>query len=199
MLQTARDSGADTVLMLISSEAQELLLSQAPAILPDAQLLGIATVRGQSRPFLQRLAQVSPDGVTTPRVAVWDPAADSPVNDVYSSRTGEPMEPAAWTTYAAIVTTFQAAQTGALDDPEALKTFLTAPDPALELGKSTSVSFRPSDGQLVQELYVVRSTPDASWGRTAAARTAFGEVVSVLEPSVTADVTMAPAGACEAP
>lgn len=199
VLQTVRDSGADTVLALISSEGQELLLSQAPAMIPDVQVLGIATVRGQSRPFLQRFAQVSPEGVTTPRVAVWDPAAESPVNEVYSSRTGEPMEPAAWTTYAAIVTAFQAFQAGALDDPESLKAYLAAPDPALELGKSAPVSFRASDGQLAQELYVVRSAPDASWGRTATARTAFGEVVSVLEPSVTADVSVAPAGACEAP
>src|SRR5690606_31476390 len=169
-----RDSGADTVLMLISSEGQELLLSQAPAVVPDVQLLGIATVRGPSRPFRQRFAQLSPDGVTSPRVTVWDPAADSTVNDVFSSRTGEPMEPAAWTTYAAIVTAFQAAQAGALDDPGTLKSFLSAPDPALEVGKSAPVSFRPSDGQLVQELYVVRSAPDAAWGRTAAARTAFG-------------------------
>ncbi len=198
VLQAVRDSGADTVLMLISSEGQELLLSQAPAVVPDVQLLGIATVRGQSRPFLQRFAQVSPDGVTSPRVTVWDPAADSTVNDVFSSRTGEPMEPAAWTTYAAIVTAFQAAQAGALDDPGTLKSFLSAPDPALEVGKSAPVSFRPSDGQLVQELYVVRSAPDAAWGRTAAARTAFGEVVSVLQPSITADISVAPANACEA-
>lgn len=200
VLQAIREAEADTVLMMISSEAQELLLSQAQAVVPDAQLLGLATVRGQSRPFLQRFSQVSPGGVTSPRVVVWDPAVESPVNDTFSSRTGEPMEPAAWTTYAGIVTAFQAAQAGALEDIEDLRAFLANPVPALDVGKNAPVTFRESDGQMIQELYVVASVADASWGRTAAARTAFGEVLAVLDPATTAGIAAEPAEAtCEAP
>src|SRR5690606_3644034 len=157
VLQAIGEARADTVLMLMRTEAQELLMCQAPAVNPKALLLGLATVRRQSRPFLQRFSQVTPGGVTSPRVVVWDPAVDSPVNDTYTARTGEPMEPAAWTTYAAIVTAFQAAQAEALEDPDDLRAYLANPDPLLDVGKGSPVAFRASDGQMIQELYVVAS------------------------------------------
>ncbi|HEX7040940.1 MAG TPA: ABC transporter substrate-binding protein [Trueperaceae bacterium] len=196
LLQEIAGTGADAVLLIASSDAQEQFISQASAVVPDARLVGVSPVGGQSRPYLERFRQVAPGGAPDPRVVAWDPAVDSDLNETYASRTGEPMEPAAWTTYAAIVATFEAARAGALGSPEELAAFLRDPASAIDVGKGEPVTFR-EDGQMLQELYVIEADPEARWGRTAAARTAIATVAEVVPASLTADAAL-PA-TCEAP
>lgn len=189
-------SGADTVLLAMSSESQEAFLSQAPS--GTLTYLGVSTVRGQSRPYLQRFLQVAPASAGAPRVVAWDPAVDVPLNETFSSRTGEPMEPTAWATYAAILIAYQAAATGQLGSPEELRAYLSRPGALTDIGKE-DVTFRVADGQMLQELYVIAIDTDASWGKTAAARTSLAHVTDVVPAEATAMVSLAPVQNCETP
>jgi len=181
----------------MTSDSQEVLMGQAASLLPEATLLGVSPIRGQSRPYLERFRQVLPGTQSDPRVVVWDPAVDSAINTTFSSRTGEPMEPAAWTTYAAIALAYDAASADALDNAAELRDFLDDPDNMLDVGKSSAVSFR-DDGQMLQELYVITTDPEASWGRSAAARTALATVTDVVPQETSASASLA-AATCEAP
>jgi ABC-type branched-subunit amino acid transport system substrate-binding protein/ABC-type amino acid transport substrate-binding protein len=197
VFQEFATSGADTVLLVLSAESQEAFLSQAP---PEQFLyLGVTPLRGQSRPYLQRFSQVAPGSATDPRVVAWDPALESPINSTFSSRTGEPLEPTAWATYAAVVIAFQASQAGEFDSPAALGSFLSRPGALPDIGKSDSTVFRPEDGQMLQELYVISVDPAASWGRSAATRTALAQVMAVVPAEVSASARLEVPMSCEAP
>lgn len=198
LLQELAASGPQTVLLLMSSEAQELLLSQAAALMPTADLLGVSSLAGQSRPFLHRFLQVAPQLATRPRVVAWDPALDVGLNDTFMSRTGEPLEPIAWSTFAGIMTAFEATAAGELASSESLRAFLTDPQRELAIGKGPSARFRAEDGQLLQDLYVIEVDPDATWGRTAAARTAVARPLQTIPADVTAGLYGTAAG-CAAP
>lgn len=194
-----RASGADTVVLLLDPDAQEMFLGQVASMGLGVRVTGLSTVRGQSRPYLQRYLQVAPELGGAARVVVWDAALPVPVNEAFAARTSEPMEPAAWTTYAAVLAAFEAARAGTLDDIDALWGFLTAEATALDLGKQTPVRFRPADGQMLQELYVAEAVPDAVWGRTAAARIAVGRVAAVLPVGATAEAGLPVDAGCTAP
>lgn len=197
LLQEIAQTPADTLLLIMSSDSQEVLMGQAASLLPEATLLGVSPIRGQSRPYLERFRQVLPGNSSDPRVVAWDPAVDSAINTTFSSRTGDPMEPAAWTTYAAIALAYDAASADALGNAAELRTFLHDPANTFDVGKSSAVRFR-DDGQMLQELYVIATDPEAGWGRSAAARTALATVTDVVPAEVTAAASLPPA-TCEAP
>lgn len=176
------ESEADTVIVNMNAESQEVLLSQAITATAFPRVLGISPVRGQSRPYLYRFLQVAPEAATAPRVVVWDPAVESQLNATFVARTGEPMEAAAWTTYAAVVIASTAADAGGLASAEALSEYLRASSNLIDVGKTSPLTFDSSDGQLLQELYLIQPRADAAWGRTAAARTALASVERVLTP-----------------
>lgn len=198
LLQEIAATGADTVLLVMSSDSQEVLLGQAASLLPDTTLVGVSPVRGQSRPYLERFRQVTSGTGPGPRVVAWDPAFESEINDTFSARTAEPMEPAAWTTYAAIVATFEAARADALGSAEDVAAFLLGPATAFDVGKSTTVTFR-EDGQMLQELFVIETDPEANWGRTADARRGLATVIETVPAEVTAAARLPTSAACEAP
>jgi len=176
----ARAADADALVLLMAPDAQELFLGQVGANDRGVAMYGLSTIRGQSRPYLQRYLQVAPFGGAAPRVAAWDPALPTTINETFAARTSAPMEAAAWTTYAAILAAFAAAEAGVLHDADALVAYLTDPTTTLDLGKTTPVRFRGEDGQLLQELYLVAPVAGATWGRTATDRIAFAEVLGTL-------------------
>lgn len=194
-----RSSGADTVLLLMDPDAQEFFLGQAAAMNLGVRFVGLSTVRGQSRPYLQRYLQVAPGLGATPRMAVWDPALPTSVNEAFAARTSEPMEPVAWTTYAAILSMFAAAEAGVVHDTDALLRFLTEPTTQLDVGKETPARYRAADRQMLQDLYLVEVVPDAPWGRTAAARIATARVVGTVPLDATAAVVGGTSEECGAP
>lgn len=190
LMDAIADEQADTVLLLANPELQERFLSQTMALSPQVRLIGLSTVRGQSRAYLQRYLQVAPVFAAEPRVVVWDPALDADLNDRFTARTAEPMEAPAWTTHAAILSAYAAARAGVVHDADGLIDFLTEATRSLDLDKLTPVHYRAADHQLVQELYVVEAVPGASWGRTASARSALAQVSGVLEADATLDLPM---------
>ncbi len=194
-----RASGADTLVLLMGPDAQELLMGQAASLDLDVTVAGLSTVRGQSRPYVQRYLQVAPDAGAAPRVVVWDPSVAATINEAFAARTGEPMEPAAWTTYAGIVSAFAAAEAGVLHDTAGMRAYLTDAATAIDVGKDAPVRYRASDGQLLQELYVMEPVPGATWGRTAAARTAIANVTDVVAIAATAAARGGAVEGCGAP
>jgi mxaJ protein len=183
--EAIRAAGADALVLLMGAEAQERFMGQAGAARLDVVITGLGTIRGHSRPFLQRYLQVAREAGAGPRVVAWDPAVANDTNERFAARTGEPMEAAAWSTYAAILSAFAAAQADVLHDTAALLAFLTDASTRLEVGKGQLVRYRTEDGQMLQELYVVEADPEAPWGRTAAARTATARVVAVIPADAT--------------
>jgi mxaJ protein len=173
-------SSVDAVLLNMSAESQEVFLSQAATVAGLPPLLGVTPVRGQSRPYLHRFIQVAATVATEPRVVVWDPAFESPLNTTFSARTGEPMEAPAWTTYAAVVIASQAAAAGSLESTGSLREYLQDSGNLIDVGKESPVYFVSDDQQMRQELYVIEPRADASWGRTVAARTALAGIVDVV-------------------
>ena len=199
VFDAVRAVGAEALVLLLGAEAQELFMGQAASIGLDVAIAGLSTVRGQTRPYVQRYLQVAPVAGAAPRVVVWDPALPAPVNEAFAARTAEPMEPAAWTTYAAIVSAFAAVEAGVLHDTGALRAYLTDPATNLDVGKDEPVRYRAADGQLLQELYVMEPVPDATWGRTAAARTATARIVDALPIAATSDALGDAAEGCGTP
>jgi ABC-type branched-subunit amino acid transport system substrate-binding protein len=194
-----RAAEADVLVLLMDADAQETFLGQVASADLGLTVLGLSTVRGQSRPYLQRYLQVAPSAAAAPRVVAWDPALDVDVNAAFAARTAQPMEPVAWTTYAAILSAFAAANEGVLHDPDALLAYLTQPEVDLDLGKTAPARYRAADGQLLQELYVVEAVPGAAWGRTPAQRTALARVVDVIDTGASEGIGPDEAGACAAP
>ena len=199
VFDAVRTAEADTLVLLMGPDAQELLMGQAASVGLDVAISGLSTVRGQSRPYVQRYLQVAPVAGAAPRVVVWDPSLPASINETFAARTGEPMEPAAWTTYAAVLSAFAAADAGVLHDTAALRAYLTDPNTAIDVGKDAAVRYRASDGQLLQELYVMEPVPGAAWGRTAAARTGIARVTDVLPAAATADAAGGAVEGCGAP
>jgi hypothetical protein len=134
-------------------------------------------------------------------VAVWDPSLEVAVNETFPARTSEPMEATAWTTYAAILSAFAAAEAGVLHDTDALLAYLTDPATSIDAGKPEHVRFRAADHQMLQELFVVEPVPGATWGRTAAQRISIARVTATLDADATATLSVSESGdrSCERP
>lgn len=198
LLQELKAKDPDTVILLMSSDGQEMLLSQAASLLPEVNFLGVSPIGGQSRSYLHRFLQAAPRLATQPRLVAWDPALENSLNKTFTSRTGEPLEPVAWSTFAGIVTAYRAAIDGSLASVGDLGAFLSEPQLGADLGKGADTRFRASDGQLLQELYVTQVDPDAAWGKTATARTAIARPLRTV-PLAATEAVLGAAAACQAP
>ena len=172
-------TGAEAVMLIMNEEQQELFMSQARSLAGSVAVTGLPTLRSQSRAFLQRFLQVSDELTATPRVAVWDPALENDVNDRFSTRTAEALGGAGWTTYAAFLMAFDAAEQGAGREAEGLIDFWVA-SAGLDVGKETSARVQPGTLQLTSTLYLVEPVPGAPWGRTPSEKAATARVAGVV-------------------
>lgn len=192
----------DAVLLIMNEDQQELFLSQVDGMDPDWSVTGLPTLRSQSRAFLQRFLQVSPDLLSTPRIAAWDPSLENDVNDRFASRTAEVMGGTAWTTYAAFLLAFDAVTARVGREATALIEHWRSRD-GLDVGKAEPAWLRRTDQQLASTLYLIEPVPDAAWGRTAAKKTATARVVADVPASAAwpleGDVTSGGPTACPAP
>jgi ABC transporter substrate binding protein (PQQ-dependent alcohol dehydrogenase system) len=181
-----RESGADTVLLLINTAEQELFLAQYEASGLSATVTGLSSPDAQTREALHGLSQSAPVSGKAARVVLWEASAadgsSGELNDVFRARSGEPMTSTAWAAYASVMIMFDAAVAGMTEDTEALHDYLLNPEVTFRVGKDSGASFRNQDHQLLQSLYVVRIDPRAAWGRTAAARAALVELLSEVQP-----------------
>jgi ABC transporter substrate binding protein (PQQ-dependent alcohol dehydrogenase system) len=186
LLADLRAAEPDVVLTIVGADELDQFLVQFEMFGLDATVATVPDQRAQTREMLVRLRQSAPTASRTPRPALWDttlgadgnhPAA-ADLNERYVSRTGEPMEPSAWATYAAVMSVFDAARAGRAAAPADLVDHLRDPAVELDLGKGPGTSFRPWDHQLRQPLYMVEIDPEAPWGSRVSARVAIAGVIA---------------------
>jgi len=193
----------DAVLLIMNEDQQELFLSQADGIDPAWSVTGLPTLRSQSRAFLQRFLQVSPDLLRTPRIAAWDPSLENDVNDRFASRTASVMGGTAWTTYAAFLLAFDAADAQVGRDATTVIEHWRSRD-GLDVGKAEPASLRSADHQLASTLYLVEPVRGTAWGRSPAEKTATARVVTDVPasdawPPLKGEVPTGEPAACPAP
>lgn len=105
------------------------------------------------------------------RIAPWEHtapgAAVRDVSDRYEGRFGEPFDPVAWTSYAAVQAVYEAVREAGAADPAVWAPPLAEGSVALDTGKDSASGFR--NGELVQSLFLVEvhaeSTGDSRLAR----------------------------------
>ena len=181
VLDQIRAADAGAVLVVLGTESTDQFLVQYEMMGLEASLGIVPTQFAQTRDVALRYRQSAPRSGAGARPALWDTTLESygaaDLNERYTSRNADPMESAAWSTYAAVMSVYAAARAGAAFDAEALVAFLTDPATEIDLGKGPGTSFRAWDNQLRQPLYLVQVDPDASWGSAVSTRVALASVV----------------------
>jgi ABC-type branched-subunit amino acid transport system substrate-binding protein/ABC-type amino acid transport substrate-binding protein len=187
----------DVLLVLLAPVGQELFLSQAELARLDLRATGFPHPLMQTRDFLTRLRQSAPLASSNPRPALWDPLlvehGAAELNERFASISGEPMDAAGWSAYAAIRIAFDSAVAAGSAEPAELLAWLRNPAAAFDLAKGEPVAFRITDQQLLQPLYMVASDPDSSWGRLVSERINLGLVAGEIS-SESGVVPPGPAG-----
>lgn len=145
---------ADTVVLLMDSAEQEAFLTQYALAGHTAPVTVLPDLAAQSRAHYASLL-AGTGGNLAPRVAMWDASLDLPLNERFQGRFGQPMDPAAWSAYAAVML---------LADPDA------------ELSKEAVLE----DGQLRQTLYLVQIDPEAATSLLASARRDLARVLQEI-------------------
>ncbi|HLU82379.1 MAG TPA: ABC transporter substrate-binding protein [Trueperaceae bacterium] len=157
-------AGADGVMVILPPAEQLTFMGQYLDAGGTALLAPYPDAVTQTRNFLAATTEYEVD-LDHPRVVAWDTTlADGragSLNQRFTSRFGQPLDPTAWTTYEALMILWQAATAMGSSDPAALVSHLAAPDSTFETAKGT-LAF--SDGhELAQQLYAVVPVADA-WG-----------------------------------
>ena len=180
-LDQIRDVAPDIILLLLDPEDQEFFLSQYEHEGLDFPVSGFPFPIMQTREFLTRLRQVAPRAGTGHRAALWETTLETngadELNDLFISRSGEPMDPSGWATYAAIKMLYKAVESTGTQETSALVNFLESPEAVFDVSKGPGTSFRPWDHQLRQPLYLIGIDPEAEWGMPVYARVAIADVV----------------------
>jgi len=186
-----RASDAGAVMVVLGTESTDQFLVQYDMLGLEADLGIVPTQFAQTRDVALRYRQSAPQSGAGARPALWDttlePHGADDLNERYTSRNADPMESAAWSTYAGVMSVYAAARAGAAFDAVALVAFLTDPATEIDLGKGPGTSFRAWDNQLRQPLYLVQVDPDASWGSAVSTRVALARVVGQV-PELDDDV-----------
>ena len=181
-LTTAR---ADVVFALLGAVDQMTFLAQLQSIGPDVAVAAFPDPVSQTRDYLGALNWRASTAGLGDRVALWDtalatPAAAKTLNDRYTGRWGQPMDPTAWAAYEAVNILHQAALKAGSVDPEAMMREMTDPDVAFDVAKGVPVGFRTWNHQLRQPLYVVQLDPKAAWGVELSKQIALAAVAAQL-------------------
>lgn len=197
-LDRVREAAPDVVLLLLPPDAQELFLAQYRFAGLEPPVTGLPFTLMQSRDYLVRLQQVLPDERSF-HAALWETTLDEggagELNERFTSRSGEPMDPVGWAAYAAVKIAYQAVAAAGTQDPSALIRYLESPEATFDVQKGVEVSFRPWDHQLSQPLYLVSVDPEVEWGALIADKLAFADLVGDLPALYLPDVdpTLGPA------
>jgi branched-chain amino acid transport system substrate-binding protein len=183
-LNTIETSGADTVLLLIEARDQIAFLGQGADIGIDIPTVTFPEAVSQTRDYMAAARLNAAEASPRYRFAAWDVSLDTPdaeaLNDRFTSRWGEVMNPTAWASYVAIDLVFQAVQRVG-GDPTAIAAALAEPGATFDVRKGVPVSFRSWDHQLRQPIYVVEVDPTAPWQRLSlSSRIGLADVTATL-------------------
>jgi ABC-type branched-subunit amino acid transport system substrate-binding protein len=161
VFDAVRDSGADAVVLLFEPAEQLVFLGQYGLLDLNVRVIGFPDLLAQTRDFHRTVSKEVPSGMADARIAIWDEdlewAAARELNQSFFGRWGRPMEPSAWTAYAAVELLAQAAGATGSTQADSLADHL-AGGAKFGLQKEVAVYFRQQDRQLIQLLYLVEAT-----------------------------------------
>lgn len=198
-LQVLRDiaeTAPDVVMLLIRPEDQTDFLAQQQVSGPPVAVAAYPHAEGQTRERLANTLTRSQTENLRYRIQYWEPtlgledpapAGAASLNVRFVSRWGRPMDPTAWSAYQAVVIAETvASQLG--DDFSVAAAIELLADDTTELGltkptlgaESATLTFRPSDHQLLQPLYVVEIDPQGSWSNKVSEQLALAAPVAVV-------------------
>ena len=173
LFEAITESGAEIVVIALPAPAQLTFMGQYADSGGSATLAPYPDSVTQTRNFLAA-SQDYGVGLGLPRLTAWETtltdgkAAD--LNERFTSRWGQPLDPPAWTAYEAVNILAQAAHRADSAAPAALMKELASETP-FQTSKGSLV-FDDSH-RLAQQLYAVAPDPLADWGVT------LGEMVNV--------------------
>lgn len=174
----------DIVLVLLDPDEQEFFLSQYDAAGGGFPITGFPWPVTQTRDFFARLLQAAPAAGAGYRVSLWETTLDTDgageLNERFIGRFGRPMDPPAWAAWAAVKIIRDAAGAISGTNPRALVNYLKDPETVFELEKGPGVSFRSSDHQLRQPLYMLKLDSDAVWSLAPVEMLRFAQLVAEI-------------------
>lgn len=185
-IQDIAASDASVVFALLDPVDLEMFLVQAEQEQLAADVIGFPWPASQTRDFYYRLSHIAPNSTGIPRIASWDATLKaygaSEINLRFTSRSGQPMDSAGWSTFAAIEILANALAATGARETAVLIDHLTAEDTILDVIKGPGTSFRVWDHQLRQPLYLVQIDSDAPWNDRVTERIAIASVAAQLPP-----------------
>ena len=158
---TIRELAPEKVLLLLDWRLQLDFLTQFESMqleLPTIWALPDSVTT--SREFYGLLRSGAPNAGRGPHMTIWDPTLDGTeagfLNELFESRFGEPMDPAAWATFEAIRLAFEAAMGSETTDAERIKDYLLHANRQLYVDKDSPTSFDADTHELKQNLYLTQ-------------------------------------------
>lgn len=165
--EAIRRAGPDIVLLLLEPLAQLSFLGQVDPAGPEVRVTGFPGPVVQTRAFLSAVRQANPR-VSWYHAALWEPTLNAGgaagLSERFGARWGEPMDAPAWAAHAAVTILLEAVSATGTADAATLIRHLEDPRTTHELHKGVPLSFRASDHQLRQPLYLVQLDPEAQPG-----------------------------------
>ncbi|MEJ2668321.1 MAG: ABC transporter substrate-binding protein [Deinococcales bacterium] len=183
-----KSARADAVLSLLGAVDQITFEGELQSIGPHIAVAAYPDPVSQTRDYLGALNFRAATAGLGDRVATWDttltePAAAKTLNDDYTGRWGQPMDPTAWSAYEAVNILHQSALKAGSIDPARIMAVMSDPSVTFDVAKGPGIGFRTWDHQLRQPLYIIRIDPKATWGRALSMQIAVASVAAEIPPA----------------
>jgi ABC-type branched-subunit amino acid transport system substrate-binding protein len=167
-IRVALQVKADIILSLLSPENQDFFLAQMKTMGVELAVASFSDPVAQTRSYWLRMRQAAFRAESSYRVDLWEAnlweGHAGELNDQFGSRTGVPMDPTAWATFAAVKVVVDSVLATGSADPERIAEYMASSGSRFDLYKGVPLSFRPWDHQLRQPLYLVQVNPEAEVG-----------------------------------
>lgn len=171
----------DVILSFLAPENQDFLLAQIDTATFRTPIVSFPYPVTQARNYWMRIRQSTSFAERTYRAALWEATLANggarEFNDQLSSRTGNPTDPSAWATYAAVKLLLESVLSTGSTEASRLIAHLEDPKTSFDLYKGVPLSFRSWDHQLRQPLFVVQLNPKAEIGTRLSHQLALAQLV----------------------
>jgi ABC-type branched-subunit amino acid transport system substrate-binding protein len=181
VIETLRRTRPELVLSLLDPSNQDFFLAQLGEPVEGLSVTHFPYPVTQTRRYWMRIRQSTSYAEDTYRTGLWEATLTNggagEINDQFSSRTGSPMDPSTWATYAAVKLLLESVlATGSTEAPR-LIAYLEDPKTSFDLYKGVPLSFRPWDHQLRQPLFITQLNPKAEIGTRLSQQLALAQLV----------------------
>jgi len=160
-VEAIRRAEPEVVLLLLNWQSQLDFLGFYEAAGLEFAITGFPYPVTQTRDFFMSSREVAPHGASGYRAALWEATLAAHgaqhLNERFFERWGVPMDPPAWAAYQSVKIMSEAISAADTSSSSKLAEYLESSRARFDVNKGVDVSFRPSDHQLEQPLYLVKS------------------------------------------